>query len=224
MHKTFIIGDIHGCFQPLEKLILQIPKSTHTLVFLGDYIDRGPDSQKVVSRILELKMLFPHVVTLMGNHELMLLEHLQAPQNSAFLSYGGIQTLQSYGCLPADRMPTDSIPHEHLLFFNNLALHYEDEHAIYVHAGLQPGLHLSLQSSKWCLWARENFLTSRYDYGKKVIFGHTVFRAPYIEKNKIGIDTGAVYGGNLTGILLPDQEFFSVPGEKHATHETYTNK
>jgi serine/threonine protein phosphatase 1 len=92
-------------------------------------------------------------------------------------------------------------------------MHWEDQHAIYVHAGLQPGCHLSQQTAQWCLWAREQFIHTTYDFGKPVVFGHTAFNEPLLALNRIGIDTGAVYGGQLTALLLPEREFISVPGE-----------
>jgi serine/threonine protein phosphatase 1 len=185
-------------------------------VFLGDYIDRGPDSKKVVELILQLKKDRPHVITLLGNHEYMLLNYLAGLDNSLFLQVGGRQTLTSYD-LPPEMQPVDvctHIPQEHLSFFYDLPLLWEDQHGIYVHAGLQPGLHISRQTNDWCLWVRDEFIRSSYNFGKPVVFGHTVFKKPLVQKNKIGIDTGAVYGQTLTGLLLPEMEFVSVHGEQ----------
>ena len=109
------------------------------------------------------------------------------------------------------------VPSDHMAFFNSLPLYWEDQHALYVHAGLQPGRHLSQQTSQWCLWARESFLLATTDFGKPVVFGHTVFPEPFVTADKIGIDTGAVYGGHLTALLLPEREIISVPGLAHPT-------
>lgn len=81
-----------------------------------------------------------------------------------------------------------------------------------MHAWLKPGLHLALQTAEWCLWAGDEFITSTHDFGKRVIFGHTVFQEPFVRPEKIGIDTGAVYGGRLTCLVLPEEEFIYVPG------------
>ena len=145
-----------------------------------------------------------------------MINYLADLDDSVFLQVGGSQTLTSYG-LPLDMPPADirsHIPQEHLSFFYDLPLLWEDRYGIYVHAGLQPGVHLSRQTRGWCLWVRDEFIQSSYNFGKPVIFGHTVFKKPLIQKNKIGIDTGAVYGKKLTALLLPEMEFVSVPGEQ----------
>jgi serine/threonine protein phosphatase 1 len=216
MHTTCVIGDIHGSFQSFSALLPQVLPRADTLVLLGDYIDRGPDSKNVVEKILQLKKEHPRVITLLGNHEFMFLNYLDGLDDGTFLRVGGMQTLKSYGLEP-DRPPEvikKSLPRKHLDFFRSLPLFWENPHGIYVHAGLRPGLHLSRQTSDWCLWIRDEFIRSSYNFGKPVIFGHTVFDVPLVRKNKIGIDTGAVYGKSLTGLLLPKKIFISVPGEQ----------
>jgi len=213
MKKTYIIGDIHGCYQSLATMMDLIGDTDDTIIFLGDYIDRGPDSEKVVSFLVQLKKELPRVITLLGNHESMFLRYLNGLNSQVFLRSGGQYTLDSYGLEPlSGKILSSEIPAEHLAFFNSLLLHWEDEKHIYVHAGLQPGLHLSMQSEAWCLWARDEFIYSSYDFGKRVVFGHTVFKEPYVRPEKVGLDTGAVYGGNLTCFVLPEEEFITVPG------------
>ena len=212
---TCVIGDIHGCVSSLNLILRVVAPKADTFVFLGDYVDRGPNSKQVVETILRFKEAHPRTITLMGNHDFLFLQHLTEQDNTLFLQIGGKQTLSSYG-LPVEARQkeiTRVVPQAHLAFFEGLPLHWEDRHAIYVHAGLQPGRHLSQQNAQWCLWAREKFLHSSCDFGKPVIFGHTVFDKPYMAEDKIGIDTGAVYGGRLTALLLPALEFISVPGE-----------
>lgn len=219
MNRTCIIGDIHGCSTSLVNLLTAVERQADTIVFLGDYIDRGPDSKKVIDSILELKQQYS-VITLLGNHEYMLRNYLAENDNGLFLQFGGQETLASYG-LPPDAPPAAlkaAIPKKHLGFLYDLSLLWENKHAFYVHAGLQPGVHSSRQSRNWCLWARDAFIRSPHDFGKPVIFGHTVFQEPLVQKNKIGIDTGAVYGQSLTALLLPDKEFISVPGELKAPY------
>ncbi len=215
--KTCVIGDIHGCLHSLTNLLAMVVNRADTLVFLGDYIDRGPESRQVITTLLQLKKNPDlRLVFLKGNHEFMFYNYLTGADRSIFLRVGGLQTLASYSISPKQNDTLlNYLPPEHRYFFESLVLTHEDRHGIYVHAGLQPGVHLSRQSRDWCLWARDRFIRSSFDFGKPVIFGHTVFSEPLVESNKIGIDTGAVYGGRLTALLLPDMEFIQVEGEKH---------
>jgi serine/threonine protein phosphatase 1 len=212
---TCVIGDIHGCHFSLSLLLQKVLHRADTIVFLGDYVDRGPDSRKVVTTVLSLCKTHPRVVPLMGNHEFLFLQYLAGGESSLFLQVGGLQTLKSYGLLPSSgpEERAKQVPPEHIAFLSNLPLLWQDQHAVYVHAGLQPGRHLSQQTAQWCLWARESFLLNTYNLGKPIVFGHTVFPELYLATDKIGIDTGAVYGGKLTALLLPEREVISVPGE-----------
>ena len=211
---TCVIGDIHGSHQPLVILLEQVLPLANTIIFLGDYVDRGPQSREVVDTIIALQRQKTHrIIPLMGNHDFLFSQYLRGGDISIFLQVGGLQTLASYGLHPASTRQEidDKIPHEHRAFFYNLPLWWQDEHAIYVHAGLQPGRHLTQQTSQWCLWAREQFIHNDYDFGKPVVFGHTVFDEPLITASRIGIDTGAVYNGFLTAVLLPARQLISAP-------------
>ncbi len=215
---TCVIGDIHGCGQALDELLALVEDRAESFVFLGDYIDRGPDSKGVVDRLLAFRARHPRTVFLMGNHEMMLLEYLQGHDEEFFLTAGGIETLASYGLSP-DAGPAAAaagLPPEHLSFFNELPILWEDQHGFYVHAGLEPGVHPSRQNAACCLWIRDEFVRSMHRFEKPVIFGHTVFKKPLVQRNKIGIDTGAVYGGRLTALLLPEKEFISVKSERQS--------
>jgi len=214
--KTCIIGDIHGCYSSLAALLEKIEGRADSFVFVGDYVDRGPDSRKVIELLLRLKTRLPQPVFLKGNHEFMFLQVIRGQDPFIFLNAGGRQTLESYG-IQADNPEelAGRLPGEHLAFLEHLGLLHEDPNGIYVHAGLEPGRPLAEQSEEWCLWVRERFIRSTYDFGKPVVFGHTVFPEPLIQANKIGIDTGAVYGGKLTALLLPEKEFIQVEGEQH---------
>lgn len=217
---TCVIGDIHGCHDVLVHLLAVVADRADTLVFLGDYVDRGPDSKAVVETVLTLLKTRANVITLMGNHDFLFLQYLTGGDRSLFLQVGGRETLASYALEPAADADEIArrVPPEHRAFFAGLPLLWEDRHAIYVHAGLEPGAHLSQQTQQWCLWAREQFLASTHDFGKPVVFGHTVFTEPVVTPGRIGLDTGAVYGGRLTAVLLPSREFISVPGEATAYH------
>lgn len=216
LSKTCIIGDIHGCLNSLHKLLKLIENEADTFVFLGDYIDRGSESKKVIESILEFKKKHRQVITLLGNHEIMLINYLRGYDDGTFLRAGGKETLISYGIKPKGKpeKAAKSFPEEHMNFLRELPLLWQDEHAIYVHAGIEPGVHLSRQVSSYCLWARDEFIRTPYKFSKPVVFGHTVFREPLVQKNKIGIDTGAVYGGKLTALILPEKRFIAVEGEK----------
>lgn len=219
MGKTYVIGDIHGCLETLMELLGKInPDLEHdTLVFLGDYVDRGPDSKGVIDQLLRLRKVFKNIIMLKGNHEEAFLDYLSGADTRFFLSIGGSQTLASYGVADSRQPPRKhDIPPEHLDFLVNLLPYWEDEECIYVHAGLQPGVHLSQQQSQWLLWADGNrFLGQRYDFGKCIVFGHTVQRWPIIREDKMAIDCGAVYGGHLACLILPGRNVVSVKSRKY---------
>jgi serine/threonine protein phosphatase 1 len=212
MKKIFAIGDIHGCYDRLKTLMGKIPidYSRDTLVFIGDYIDRGPHPFKVVDFLIKLKNRFPDTIFLKGNHEDMLDKFLNGADRFTYLLNGGQQTLDSYLIKPAqsDNSEFFPIPPEHMEFFKSLRLFYETEEFIFVHAGLRPRVPLESQNTEDLLWIRDKFVSSKYNFGKRVIFGHTPLKKPLVEPNKIGIDTGAVYGNALTCVQLPDLEFF----------------
>jgi serine/threonine protein phosphatase 1 len=211
MGKIFAVGDIHGCFEKLNALmdILNIDYEKDTLLFVGDYIDRGPRSKEVVDYMIDLDHQQGHTVFLKGNHEYLLERYLQGKESQMFLANGGKATIQSYNGNKG-RNKKKPIPPDHLAFFNKLRHYYETDDYIFVHGGLKPQVPLAKQQEWDMLWIRDEFIYSDYDFGKKVVFGHTPFREPLILDNKIGIDTGAVYGNKLTCVELPALNFFSV--------------
>ncbi|MDA8160267.1 MAG: metallophosphoesterase family protein [Desulfobacteraceae bacterium] len=212
--RTLVIGDLHGCHAVLRRLWDHLdppPGPGDTVVFLGDYIDRGPESRQVIDFILGLRGAGLRVIALMGNHEQMLLEFLTGRDDYGYLQVGGAATLASYGC-PPGLARGFSLPAEHHRFLLELLPYWQDDFAIYVHAGLKPGCPLALQPKDWLLWAREEFLDADGEFGKRVIYGHTPFPQPRVEPWRIGIDTGAVYGWRLTCLILPEMAFVQVPG------------
>ncbi len=214
MNKIFAIGDIHGCFDKLQRLILEIKADpvNDTLVFIGDYIDRVDGGRDVVDYILKLKKTFQNVICLRGNHESMLLRFLDGVEDDIYLANGGFATLKAYGISRSDtpKVRKKKIPPDHLKFFKTLLPYYETDQFIFVHAGLIPGRELNEQSLYDMQWIRQTFIDSDDDFGKQVVFGHTHFSEPLVEDNKIGIDTGAVYGGRLTCVELPALKFYQV--------------
>lgn len=209
MGKIFAIGDIHGCFDKLLSLMaqLRVNKERDTLIFLGDYIDRGPQSMDVVDYLIRLSQHGYQAVFLKGNHEAMFQDYLKGRDKFTFLINGGGETLGNY-MQNIDRSNDFVIPPSHTEFFKSLRLYYETDSYIFVHAGLAPKVPLQQQREKDLLWIRDSFIHSACDFGKIVIFGHTPFQRPFVTKNKIGIDTGAVYGNKLTCVELPTQKFY----------------
>ena len=209
--RILAIGDIHGCRDQLEKLLGRIAydPAADTLVFVGDYIDRGPHSRGVIDTLLKLKASCPGMVCLKGNHEAMLLDYyLEGRGEQQFFWNGGLATLDSYGLTPADIRSGRGLPEDHLDFLRSLPLYHEAGDCLFVHAGLRPGVPLASQSPADLLWIRYEFIDSEADFGWTVIFGHTPLPAPLIEAHKIGIDTGAVYGGRLTCVELPSRKIY----------------
>lgn len=207
----YAIGDIHGHLDALERLMDKIKPDLEKdqVVFMGDYIDRGPCSKGVVDYVLRLKNLAPraNVVCLKGNHEAMFLDFLQGREVELFLFNGGLSTIRDYWGDNWDRLSELILPPEHAEFYRELRLSYETPEYVFVHGGLKPGVPLAEQTEEDLLWIRGEFIASTDDYGRRVIFGHTPFRQPLVMPNKIGIDTGAVYGNLLTCLKLPQEEF-----------------
>ena len=210
MKKIFAIGDIHGSANKLGTLMEKIPidYTNDILVFIGDYIDRGPSSFEVVDYLVKLKQEHPDIVFLKGNHEDMLQKYLEGIDRFTYLFNGGQQTLDSY-LNRKNKSEFSPIPANHLEFYKSLVLHYQTEDYIFVHAGMRENVPLKKQKPEELMWIREDFIHSKFDFGKRVIFGHTPFSEPLVQRNKIGIDTGAVYGNQLTCIQLPDEIFFT---------------
>lgn len=210
--KIFAIGDIHGCLDQLQRLRRKIPAdpARDTLVLIGDYIDRGSQSRGVVDYVLGLRGAYAKLVCLCGNHESMLLNYLEGEEEELYLQNGGGATLRDYGIFLSDspRVRKEKIPAEHLRFFESLPPYYETDQYLFVHAGLRPGVPVACQSAWDLQWIRREFIDSKGDFGKRVVFGHTHFSAPLVAENKIGIDTGAVYGGRLTCVELPALKFY----------------
>jgi serine/threonine protein phosphatase 1 len=205
--RVFVVGDIHGCLNPLKDLISKIDWNPDRdgLIFIGDYVDRGENPKGVVDFLIELSGESPNVRFLLGNHEAEFLDFINQHDLERYLRFGGERTLLSYSINGNMR-----IPPEHISFLNSLELYIELDEYLIVHAGLQPGVKIQKQDLRDIIWIREQFIYSDYDFGKTVIFGHTPFPAPFVKKNKIGIDTGAVFGNKLTCIELPVEKFHHV--------------
>jgi serine/threonine protein phosphatase 1 len=209
--RTFIVGDIHGCLGTLKKLMDKIGwrPDRDRLIFLGDYVDRGRDSRGVIEYILDIMGMSSAVECLLGNHESIFIDFLEGRDSVTFFLNGGAATLNSYRLHQSAEGET-LVPEKHLSFLKSLRKWIEMDDYYVVHAGFRPGVGPGDQTLEDLLWIREPFIFSEHDFGKKVIFGHTPFSDPLIMDNKIGLDTGAVYGNKLTCLELPALKFHSV--------------
>ncbi len=216
--KTYVIGDIHGCLYELSCLIESLPlEPLDRLIFLGDYLDRGPDPKGVVSYLIEWQQSGDQeVIFLKGNHEDMFLSYLGLPgqYGEMLLFNGGWTTLASYGVVERDRSHEEIvslIPPNHLEFFMGLKTFYLMEPFLFVHAGIHPLKPLAQQSAEELLWIRTEFIFSRHFLPYTVIFGHTpqnevLFDLPY----KIGLDTGLVYGNELSCLEVHEKVLYQI--------------
>lgn len=203
--STYVIGDIHGCYEQLRKLIDKIPLSTSDkLIFLGDYIDRGPSSKEVIEFLTQLSKNY-ECIFIRGNHEQMLLDYVQRGMNLQLWYFNGAgATLRSYGGI-------EKIPKSHLEFFRSTKLYYIMDEKLFVHAGVKPGVPLKKQKESDLLWIRDEFIYSKNPLPDfTVIFGHTPFDRPLIQPDKIGLDTGCVYGGRLSCMCLESGRIFEI--------------
>ena len=207
--NLYAIGDIHGQRRMLDLLIGKVPfKKDDEIVFIGDYIDRGPDSRGVVDAVLEFKLKFPNTTFLRGNHEDMFLDYVKGEgnyQNGVFLMNGGYKTLESYGIDP--REGPSRIPPLHMEFFEELVYCHDSRGFLFVHAGVRPGVSLDAQTEHDLLWIRQEFFDSDEDFEKPVVFGHTpMLDVLDLLPRTLGIDTGAAYGGMLTCVQLEESQ------------------
>lgn len=220
---VYAIGDVHGERALLDRLLDRIAEDRATqadgldavFVFLGDYVDRGPDSRGVMDRIIECAASDGAVRCLMGNHEQAMLRFLDDPMTGGqWLSFGGLATLVSYGVEgiaeaadPANlpRLRDDllqRLPPVHLDFMRRLEPWAVYGDYAFVHAGIQPGRPIAAQSLDDLLWIRKPFLESRAQFEKVIVHGHTIVPAPVVLSNRIAVDTGAYATGTLSAVAL----------------------
>lgn len=213
--RLLAIGDIHGCAEELNVLLKAVaPGPGDRLVFVGDYVDRGPASREVISTLLETAKGPQQTIFLKGNHEDMLLSFLGLGGNygESFLLNGGMETMQSYGIGSNDfEHVRELLPVDHLEFFQALRNYYLEEPFLFVHAGVMPLRSLEEQYAEDLLWIRQEFILHPHVLGHTVVFGHTPVREILLDfPYKIGIDTGLVYGGKLTCLELPSLRCYQV--------------
>jgi serine/threonine protein phosphatase 1 len=228
--RTFVVGDIHGHSSKLRKLLPQLherAKPGDALIFIGDFIDRGPDTRGVIDLAMEQSLggWDGPVTGIRGNHEVLMLDCLtRRPRYGfdAWMQNGGLEAIGSYTGGRVTRNWVNSIPPAHLEFLQGLKDWHEDENGYYVHAGFSPGKRPEECGEDVWQWIRGEFIESDYRWDKVVVFGHTpqygeserpiidprdLLWRPLNRPEKIGIDTGAAYGGPLSAVMLPDREF-----------------
>ncbi len=232
--RIYAIGDIHGRSELLRIMHGRIqqdledrPIEEAVLVYMGDYVDRGPDSRGVIDTLINPLGFDIEVHYLKGNHEDALLTFMHDP---AFLQmwrdYGGLETLTSYGIkVPNGGFGDDwiqtvhkqfreALPKSHIAFLQSLELTYTKGDFFFVHAGIRPGVPLEEQQPADAMWIRDPFLNSKRFHGKVIVHGHTPQEQPVIRKNRIGIDTGAYVTGVLTAAVIEGTTFRFLQAKK----------
>ena len=223
-HRIYSIGDIHGRLDLLEDLQRQIREDSESyageksLVYLGDYIDRGEQSKEVIDLLLDQPMDGFQTIFLRGNHEQTLLDFLRHPRAVAsWLTYGGVATLNSYGVVPHLEAHMEELEHlrnelehrlpeNHLAFYRNLEMMHLAGTYCFVHAGIRPGIPLEKQKPEDLLWIRDDFTRDSSRHGHIVVHGHSITNEVDWQANRIGIDTGAFHTGVLTCLVLEGEE------------------
>lgn len=218
-HRAYVVGDVHGRLDLLDALLDKIhadmdergPCPT-VLVFVGDLIDRGPNSAEVVERLRTYKRPGVRPVFLLGNHEEVLLRIVSGDASvlAGWLKFGGAECFRSYGGDPKEleRMPAaeaivavrKAVPSEHVEFLNGFVDSFRFGDYLIVHAGIRPGIPLEEQRQSDLRWIREPFLLDDTDHGFVVVHGHTIAHEVQEKANRIGIDTGAFATGVLTAL------------------------
>jgi len=232
--RIYAIGDIHGRYDLLRLLLDRVgehsqalaPAESLHIVFLGDLVDRGPDSAKVVEFLHDLEQRTEQVIVLMGNHEEAMVQSLEGDVGvlQRWLGVGGAETLESYGL----RLPTPrddlrrytrylqaSLPAQQMRWLRNLPLTAQSGDYFFCHAGIRPGVPLDRQARSDLLWIRDDFIDDPAEHGAVIVHGHTIERSATVRANRIGIDTGAYCHGVLTALYLEDdrQEIISIRGQ-----------
>lgn len=240
-YRAYAIGDVHGRLDLLDGLLRKIEADHYTrggevqpiLIFVGDLIDRGPQSRGVIQRVIGGSLPGFQTVALCGNHEEILIRLLNGEEQllGQWLRFGGAECLLSYGVDPtallaleeteALRQLRAAIPVHHQAFLSALGDTFRFGDYLFVHAGIRPGIPVENQSGADLRWIRQPFLVDRREHGAVVVHGHTISRTVEDRPNRIGIDTGAYRHGVLTALAVEGEErWFLQQVEKWPENET----
>jgi len=205
--RVYAIGDIHGCLGMLRQIFKMIledieehkPKNP-VVVYVGDYVDRGPDSKGVIDAIRNNELGINYI-TIMGNHEDLMIKAIRTGKDVLWLENGGVQTIASYVDNPQEtlkhyediRAAYEKVPQEHMDFLERTKVFFQIGHFYFCHAGVYPGIELSKQSPETLMWIRDRFLNSEEDHGAVIVHGHTPKETVEVHDNRIGLDTGACF-------------------------------
>lgn len=219
--RVYAIGDIHGRLDLLVKLLERVNKDIaahanfqNNVVFLGDYIDRGPDPAGVIDHLIDLSIPQTKCVFLMGNHERYMLDIATGTAlMEMWFRNGGKATLKSYGIdahtpdIPQDldqfrRVLQENVPDRHWQFLHDLQTSWRLGSVFFAHAGVNPTRTLDQQIEQDLIWIREKFLHSERDHGALIVHGHTPHPEPEVLRNRINVDTLAYQSGHLTAAVL----------------------
>ncbi|HEV2748048.1 MAG TPA: metallophosphoesterase [Allosphingosinicella sp.] len=230
--RAYVIGDIHGRLDLLEVLLARIEQDVrrreprrNRVVFLGDLVDRGPDSAGVVERLRTYNPDFAEPVFLAGNHEELFLRILRGDTHALaqWLKFGGAECVESYGVRVPEllRLPRSealallqaSVPASHIAFLEQMADTYGFGQYLFVHAGIRPGIALEEQKRADLRWIRDPFLSFDGEHDFVVVHGHTIVDQVQERRNRIGIDTGAYRSGLLTALAIEDDRRWYLFGE-----------
>lgn len=220
-YRAYVVGDVHGRLDLLKELLAKIhteldrhPPARCLLVFVGDLIDRGPNSAQVIERLRTYNRRGVQPVFLLGNHEEVLLRILRGEAGliTKWRWFGGSECLQSYGINPdvvagssdeeALEIIRAAIPPSHVAFLESFADSCRFGDYLFVHAGIRPGVDFDQQTQSDLRWIREPFLNDGSDHGFVVVHGHTISNSVEQRPNRIGIDTGAYKTGVLTALAI----------------------
>lgn len=224
--RVYAVGDIHGRADLLHRIQGLIREDAagasdrrKVVVYLGDYVDRGPESFQVVEHLISHPLDGFESIHLKGNHEEFIIRFIEdGTMGTAWMMNGGSATLVSYevsafnlffgkpGLRRARKRLAETIPRDHLDFYHGLRLTHAEGDYLFVHAGLRPGVAIDDQKEGDMIWIRDAFLKAEGGFDKVVVHGHSIEPEPDIRAHRIGIDTGAYRSGRLTCLVLEGRD------------------
>ncbi|MEM9329717.1 MAG: metallophosphoesterase [Pseudomonadota bacterium] len=221
--RVYAIGDVHGCIEPLLQLLNLIeadlaerPVARWKMIFLGDYIDRGPANSQVLDHLIHLQHSDTDCVFLMGNHDERISVFLREPDMvwDDVLRWGGARTLEDYGIVigageshySLSKRFASAMPDSHKDFLRTLKRSYQVGDYFFCHAGVRPGTPIAKQTDHDLIWIRNDFLIHENPFEKVIVHGHTPVSIPEVKPNRINVDTCCYNSGILTAVILEQSD------------------